>query len=101
MASLQIDDPLRKVDARARRRLRQGDLAGPMELLIVATKPAGQAEIEALRVHGCEIDSMTNDIISVRVSAEQIGRIAALDFVVNIEVSRPLYEEFDEEENHG
>lgn len=86
----------RKLDARGRRRLSKGDLAGDVELMVRTEATPTSAEQETLREVGVDIHFVTGNVLSGAARAERLAAVAELPFVRRIEVSRTLHPEDDQ-----
>jgi hypothetical protein len=87
-------DERRKLDPMARRRLAEGTLNAPVEVLLRLAWPPGAAEEAALRAAGCEPLAVSGTAVSAKLADPgQLDAVARLDFVERIELARPLRQE--------
>jgi hypothetical protein len=84
----------RKLDAVARRRLAEGTLTAPVEVLLRLAWPPGATEEAVLKAAGCEPLAISGTAVSATVARpEQLDAVARLPFVERIELARPLHQE--------
>jgi hypothetical protein len=84
-----------KLDARGRRQLSRGELAGDVELMVRTEFEVTSSEQETLCEAGLKVHFVSGNVLSGAVAAERLAEVAELPFVRRIEVSRALYPEDD------
>lgn len=83
----------KKLDARGRRRLAQGESSGSVEFLLRTESNLTAEQREQLSGAGCQVHFETGNVLSAAGAVEHLPEIAALDFVRRIELSRSMFQE--------
>lgn len=83
-----------KLDPQSRLLFARGQLSGPFEALLRVARPFDPARRSALAAAGCRIRTAAGVTVSGAIAdLAALERVATLDFVETIELSRPLYPE--------
>ena len=83
----------KKLDARARFRLPQGDLKGVVEILIRTAAPIDSHQRAELVRAGGTVRTVVGNVLSATTNASSLETIAQLPFVRKIELSRTMFNE--------
>ncbi len=84
---------LKKLDARSRFALTQGNCKGPVDALLRLGEPLTKQRRKALQSVGCEITAAVGPVVSVTIDSARLLELADLPFVRSIETAKPLFPE--------
>ena len=89
----------KKIDARARIALEEGELTGPLDVVVRTEATPSGTDLARLASRGLTVGTCTGNVLTGRIAADQLLHFAALPIVEEVEVSRPLYAEYAEVES--
>lgn len=83
----------KKLNAWGRHLLDKGDLSGEVEVLVRTEKPLSDPQRKEMTAVGYRSRSIVGNVLSGIIDVKNLEKIAEFDFVRQIELSTPMFQE--------